>query len=80
MTKIKSCYMDKETLCAIGAELWKLRTEKRMYLRTVAYRTNLPARVIEGMEIGKFIQHTALRRLTEFYGRKMRIVFDENLT
>ncbi len=73
----KDCYyMDKQTLREIGEGLWRLRKERGMYLRTVATQTNLPERVIEGMEIGKFIQYSAFRRLTEFYGKKMRILFE----
>ncbi|MBR6356289.1 MAG: hypothetical protein IKR92_05495 [Alphaproteobacteria bacterium] len=73
----KDCYyMDKQTLREIGEGLWRLRKERGMYLRTVATQTNLPERVIEGMEIGKFIKYSAFRRLTEFYGKKMRIVFE----
>jgi len=68
--------MDKQTIREVGQELWKLRQERRMYLRTVAHQTNLPERIIEGMENGKFIQYTAFRRLTEFYGKKMRVVFE----
>lgn len=73
---MKSCFMDKQTIREIGHELWLLRNERRMYLHTVAYRTKLPERVIEGMEIGKFIKYAAFRRLTEFYGKKMRIIFE----
>ena len=76
MLHLKACYMDKQTIRKVGQELWKLRQERRMYLRTVAHQTNLPERIIEGMENGKFIQYTAFRRLTEFYGKKMRVVFE----
>ena len=75
--QLKSCYMDKRTIREIGYELWLIRKQRGMYLHTVANRTNLPERIIEGMEIGKFIQFSAFRRLTEFYGKKMRIVFDD---
>ena len=75
--QIKSCYMDKQTIREIGHELWLIRKQRGMYLRTVSNCTHLPERIIEGMEIGKFIQFSAFRRLTEFYGKKMRIVFDD---
>lgn len=68
--------MDKQTLHEIGRELWQIRRERGMYLRTVAFQTRIPERVIEGMEIGKFIKYGAFRCLTEFYGKKMRIVFE----
>ncbi len=76
MSNKSCCFMDKETLREIGYELWKLRKQRGMYLKSVAFQTKLPERVIEGMEIGKFIQYTAFRRLSEFYGKKMRIVFE----
>ena len=70
---IASCFMDKQTMREIGMELWKLRKKRGMYLKTVAYQTNIPERIIEGMEIGKFLQFSTFRRLIEFYGAKMNI-------
>ncbi len=73
----KGCYyMDKETLREIGHGLWQLRVEHHMYLKSVAYQTKIPQRVIEGMEIGKFIKYADFRRLIEFYGKEMKIVFE----
>lgn len=72
----KCIFTDKETLRAIGRELWQMRQDKHMYLRTVSYHTKVPERMIEGMENGKFLKHNAFRRLTDFYGKKMRIVFE----
>ena len=60
----------------IGHELWLLRNQRGMYLRTVAHQTKLPERVIEGMEIGKFLKYSAFRQLMDFYGKKMRIVME----
>ena len=73
----KGCYyMDKKTLREIGRGLWQLRVDRHMYLKSVAYQTNIPQRIIEGMEIGKFIQYTAFRRLLQFYGKNMKVVFE----
>ncbi|MBO6281651.1 MAG: hypothetical protein J6N49_03865 [Alphaproteobacteria bacterium] len=69
--------IDKQTLREIGYALWQERNARRLYLRTVATQTNLPARIIEGMEIGKFLQYSAFRRLLNFYGKRIRIVFEE---
>ena len=67
----KNCgFMDKTTLREIDYKLWKLHKQHGMYLKSVLAQTKLPERVIEGMEIGKFIQYTAFRRLTECYGKK----------
>ena len=74
--RINACCMDKQTIREVGQELWKLRQERGIYLRTVALQTHIPERVIEGMEIGKFIKYGAFRRLSEFYGKKMRVVFE----
>ncbi|MBR1841281.1 MAG: hypothetical protein IJ778_04045 [Alphaproteobacteria bacterium] len=71
--------LDKQTIREIGRELWRMRQEKHMYIHAVARRTNLPERIIEGMEIGKFIKFSAIRRLTEFYGKKMRITFEDQI-
>ena len=70
-------FLDKQTAREIGQALWQMRAEKHLYLRHVVKATNIPAEVIEGMEIGKFIQYGTIRRLINFYGKKMRIVFED---
>ena len=70
---IASCFMDKQTIREIGTELWKIRKKRGMYLKTVAHQTNIPQRIIEGMEIGKFLQFSTFRRLINFYSVKMTI-------
>lgn len=69
--------LDKETVQQIGHELWQMRNEKRMYLRHVEKQTGVPSGVIECMEIGKFIQYGTIRRLVRFYGKRMRVVFED---
>ena len=34
--RINACCMDKQTIREVGQELWKLRQERGIYLRTVA--------------------------------------------
>ena len=70
-------FLDNQTAREIGQALWQIRTEKHMFLRTVSNRTNVPERVIEGIEIGKFIQYGTIRRLISLYGKKMRITFED---
>ena len=70
-------FLDKQTAREIGQALWQIRTEKHMFLRTVSNRTNVPERVIEGIEIGKFIKYGTIRRLINFYGKKMKITFED---
>ena len=70
-------FLDNQTTREIGQALWQMRQEKHMFLRTVSNRTNVPERIIEGIEIGKFIQYGTIRRLIAFYGKKMRITFED---
>ena len=70
-------FLDNQTAREIGQALWQIRTEKHMFLRTVSNRTNVPERVIEGIEIGKFIQYGTIRKLINFYGKKMKITFED---
>ena len=70
-------FIDKQTSYEIGQALWQMRAEKHLYLRHVVKATNIPSDVIEGMEIGKFIQYGTIRKLINFYGKKMRITFDD---
>ena len=53
----KNYSLDKQTKRQIGAALWQIRYEKHLYLKNVTTATNIPSRIIEGMELGKFI-HT----------------------
>ena len=70
-------FLDKQTAREIGQALWQMRTEKHMYLRHVVKATHIPSEVIEGMEIGKFIQYGTIRKLINFYGKKMKITFED---
>ena len=72
----KKYSLDKQTKRDIGAALWRLRHEKHLYVKNVSAKTNIPCRIIEGMELGKFIQYSALRMLTEFYDKKIKITFE----
>ncbi|MBQ8481446.1 MAG: hypothetical protein IJ532_02805 [Alphaproteobacteria bacterium] len=74
--KEKNYSLDKQTKRDIGAALWQIRYEKHLYIKNVAAKTELPARIIEGMELGKFIQYGALRRLAEFYEKRIKITFE----
>ena len=73
----KNYSLDKETKRQIGGALWQIRYEKHLYLRNVTAATAIPSRIIEGMELGKFIQYSALRKLSEFYGKKIKITFEQ---
>ena len=72
----KNYSLDKETKRQIGAALWQIRYKKHLYLKNITTQTGIPCRIIEGMELGKFIQYGALRRLAEFYGVQIKITFE----
>lgn len=69
--------LNKEEARKFGAELQKIRHEKHMYLKNVAAIIKVPERIIEGMELGRFMRYGALQRLLKFYGKKVKIGFDE---
>ena len=68
--------MDKTSLKQLGYELWRLRCERNLLLRQVENRTGIPARIIESLELGRFLQYGFYRKLMEFYGKKMKIVLE----
>jgi len=70
-------FIDKQSLLDIGEELFRLRREKHLFLYQLAKQTGIPAKVIEGIEIGRYLKFRELRNLSKFYGKKPRIVFDK---
>lgn len=72
----KQIRLDKEAMRDFGYSLWLARQEKKLTLKQLAKKTNLPERIIDGMELGRFVQYSALRRLMEFYQKRARIVFE----
>ena len=76
MSKNHEYLMEKQTMLDIGLALWKLRCEKRLYLDRVERETGIPKRIIEGLEIGKFLQYGTLRKLLQYYDKKIRITFE----
>ena len=73
----KNYSLGKQTKRQIGAALWQIRYEKHLYLKNVTTATNIPSRIIEGMELGKFIQYSALQKLSKFYDKKIKITFEQ---
>jgi hypothetical protein len=72
----KNYSLDKQTKRDIGAALWQVRYEKHLYLKNIATQTGIPCRIIEGMELGKFIKYGALQKLGKFYDKKIKITFE----
>ena len=72
----KSYLFDNVTKRQIGVALWQIRHEKHLYLKNVTTATNIPSLIIEGMELGKFIQYSALQKLGKYYDKKIKITFE----
>ena len=70
-------FIDKETQREIGMELWKMRRDKRLRLQNVQTQTHIPANVIEKIEIGRNLNYGVIRKLVTFYGKKMKVVFED---
>lgn len=69
-------FIDKESLKEIGHNLWLMRQEKKLMVYQVASRIHVPERIIDRIEIGRGLNYGVVRRLTTFYGKKMRVVFE----
>lgn len=72
----KQVGLDKTAMREFGRNLWLARQEKKLTLKQVAKKTNLPERIIDRMELGGFVQYSALRKLMEFYQKRARIIFE----
>ncbi|MBQ8482652.1 MAG: hypothetical protein IJ532_09025 [Alphaproteobacteria bacterium] len=75
MSKVEY-FVDKQSMQEIGFLLWKTRRDKHFYLEHVAKETGIPTKVIEGIELGKYLKYGTVRRLLNFYGKEMKIVFE----
>lgn len=76
MTQISILLLDRDLARELGAQLCQLRHERHLYLKNVATQTKLPERVIEGMELGRFLRYNAFRRLLKFYGKRAKITLE----
>ena len=70
-------FMDKETIKEIGFNLWKMRRDKRLTIKQLEIQTRIQPKIVEKIEIGRSINCSTVRKLTKFYGKKMKIVFEE---
>ena len=68
--------IDKKAIKEIGAEFFKLRRERSLFVYQVAKRIAMPGKVIEGIELGRYLKYGKIRRLAEFYGKKIRITLE----
>ena len=68
--------IDKKAVKEIGLEFFKLRHEKSLFIYQVAKRTDIPEKIIEGIELGRYVKYGKIRRLAEFYGKKAHIALE----
>ena len=68
--------IDKKAIKEIGAEFFKLRREKSLFIYQVAKKTAMPEKVIEGIELGRYIKYGKIRRLAKFYDKKIYITLE----
>ena len=69
-------FMDKQGRLEVGYALWQLRREKGMTLSQASIQMNIPIRIIDSHELGRIQQYTTMRRMSDFYGKKMKITFE----
>ena len=70
----KNYLFDAQTKIEIGQSLWQARHEKHLYINNVAVKTGIPSKIIDGMELGKFMEYSSLRKLMGFYGKWVNII------
>ena len=68
--------MDNESIRQLGEELWRRRRAKHLLLEQVQKQSGIPAKVIEGLELGRYLQYGYARKLLKFYGVNMKIVLE----
>ncbi len=69
-------FMDKQGRLEVGYALWKLRQEKGLTLNQASIQMNIPLRIIDSHELGRIQQYTTMRKMSDFYGKKMKISFE----
>ena len=60
----------------IGEALWKARREKKLLVSKVADDLGEKQRDIELLEMGRIFEYSLLRKLAQYYGKNMKIVFE----
>ena len=68
--------LDKDEARKFGAQLQQIRHEKHLYLKNVATIIKVSPKIVEGMELGRFMRYGALRKLLKFYGKKVKITLE----
>ena len=69
-------FLDPQSRKEMGYALWQLRREKCLRVSQVAKRTGIAERYIDKAELGYGIKFSVMRRLLQFYGKNVKIVFE----
>ncbi len=71
MNKCKN--LDKIIGRQLGAALWAERQQKGIRLNSIRVQTGLAPEVIDRIELGKAIIPTSIKKLLNFYNKKIKI-------
>ena len=69
--------ISKEITAEIAPQLKQLRLDRQLSIEELQVATHISRRILNRMENGKFLTFSHLRRLLEFYGKKVRIVLED---
>lgn len=69
--------INKEILAEICPLLKQLRFERQLSIEELHTATHISVREIKRIENGKFLTFSHFRCLLDFYGKKMRVVFED---
>lgn len=72
----RKSYFNRAIIEEVGPLLKQLRLEKGLTLEQVQEQIHFSAKLLQRMEEGKCIPYMPLKRLSEFYGKQMKIVFE----
>lgn len=70
-------FIDKSAKVAVGRALWELRCEKKLRIQDVAAKTHIPVIRIDLMEMGRRFSFGDYQALIRFYGKKMKVTFED---
>lgn len=69
-------FINKQIRKELGYNLWLLRCERNLNLQRLSSKTNIPAHILDDIERGKHFEFCTVSKLSKFYGKQMKIVFE----
>ena len=66
----------KELRLEVGQALWEARRKKKLRLSSVAEAINVNEKYIDLIEMGRVFEFSLVRKLANFYGVSVKVVFD----